>query len=72
MQLKVELFHDKDTGQWGYDVPALSIIGTGCTSREEAERFAVQAIEFTLESGDEELSQDSEVLTYDVRIARAS
>jgi hypothetical protein len=72
MKLRVELFHDKETGQWGYDVPALSIVGTGCNTRDDAERFALEAIEFTLDSGDEEFSASSEVLTFDLQIAKAS
>lgn len=72
MQLKVELFFDNEVNQWGYTVPALSILGTGCNSREEAERFAVEAIQDVIESGDEEIEADAEVMTLDVQIARAS
>ena len=72
MQLKVELFYDNEVDQWGYTVPALSILGTGCNSREEAERFAVEAIQDVIESGDEEIEADAEIMTLDVQIARAS
>ena len=72
MKLQVELFYDNEVNQWGYTVPSLSIVGTGCNSREEAERFALEAVELTLESGDEDFSDDSEVVTYDVQIAKAS
>jgi hypothetical protein len=72
MQLKVELFFDNEVHQWGYTVPALSILGTGCNSREDAERFAVEAIQDVIESGDEEIEDDAEVMTLDVQIARAS
>ena len=72
MKLQVELFYDHEVDQWGYTVPALSIVGTGCKSRDEAERLALEAVELTLETGDDEFSGDSEVLTYDVRIAKAS
>ena len=72
MQLKVELFYDNEVKQWGYTVPALSILGTGCNSREEAERFAVEAIQDVIESGDDEIEADAEVMTLDVQIARAS
>ena len=72
MQLKVELFFDNEVNQWGYTVPALSILGTGCNSREEAERFAVEAIQDVIESGDEEIEDNAEVMTLDVQIARAS
>ena len=72
MQLKVELFYDNEVDQWGYTVPALSILGTGCTSREEAEKFAVEAIQDVIESGDEEIEEGAEVMTLDVQIAKAS
>lgn len=72
MQLKVELFYDNEVDQWGYTVPALSILGTGCNSRDEAEKFAVEAIQDVIESGDEEIEDDAEVMTLDVQIAKAS
>ncbi len=72
MQLKVELFYDNEVNQWGYTVPALSILGTGCDSREEAERFAIEAIQDVIESGDEDIEDDAEVMTLDVQIAKAS
>jgi hypothetical protein len=72
MQLKVELFYDNEVDQWGYTVPALSILGTGCNSRDEAEKFAVEAIQDVIESGDEEIDGDAEVMTLDVQIAKAS
>jgi hypothetical protein len=72
MQLKVELFYDNEVNQWGYTVPALSILGTGCDSREDAERFAIEAIQDVIESGDEDIEDDAEVMTLDVQIAKAS
>jgi hypothetical protein len=72
MKLHVELFYDNEVDQWGYTVPALSILGTGCNSREEAERFAVEAIQEVIESGDEEIEEGADVLTLDVQIAKAS
>jgi hypothetical protein len=72
MQLKVELFFDNEVNQWGYTVPALSILGTGCDSREDAERFAIEAIQDVIESGDEDIEDDAEVMTLDVQIAKAS
>ena len=72
MQLKVELFYDNEVDQWGYTVPALSILGTGCNSRDEAEKFAVEAIQEVIESGDEEIEEGAEVMTLDVQIAKAS
>jgi hypothetical protein len=72
MKLHVELFHDNEVDQWGYAVPALSILGTGCKSREDAERFAVEAIQDLIESGDEEIEKGADVVTLDVQIAKAS
>lgn len=60
------LFYDNEVDQWGYTVPALSILGTG------AERFAVEAIQDVIESGDEEIEEGAEVMTLDVQIAKAS
>ena len=71
MKLQIELFYDNEVDQWGYTVPTLSIVGTGCNSRDEAERFAVEAITVTLEGETSELSHDAEIVTYDVQIARA-
>lgn len=68
MKLHVELFYDNEVDQWGYTVPALSIVGTGCNSREDAERFAVEAIQEVIESGDEEIGDGGEVITFDVKL----
>ena len=72
MKLKIELVQDIETGYWGYDVPALSIVGTGCKSRADAEKYALEAIEFTLEAEDDDSPEGAEVLTYEVQIAKAS
>lgn len=72
MQLKIEIFPDTETGYWCYDVPALNIIGTGCLTREDAEKYALEAIEFTLEAEDDDPPEGAEVLTYEVQIAKAS
>jgi len=72
MKLLVELFYDNEVNQWGYTVPALSILGTGCNSREETERFAVEAVQDVIESGDEEIEDGADVMTLDVQIAKAS
>ena len=29
-QLRVEIFYDHEVDLWGYSVPVLSIVGTGC------------------------------------------
>jgi hypothetical protein len=72
VKLLVELFFDDDVAQWGYTVPALSILGTGCKSRDEAERLAVAAIQELIESGDEDIEEGADVMTLDVQIAKAS
>ncbi len=72
MKLKIEIFPDTETGNWCYDVPALNIIGTGCLTREDAEKYALGAIEFTLEEENDAPAEGSEVITYDVQIAKAS
>ncbi len=66
-KLLVELFYDNEVNQWGYTVPALMIVGTGCNSREDAQKYAVEAIQDVIESGDEEI-EDGEVITFDVRL----
>lgn len=70
MKLRVGLFCDEETGYWGYEVPALSIIGTGCKSREDAERLVLDAIEFTFDSEYVERGEGVEELTLDVQIAK--
>ncbi len=72
MKLTIEIFPDTETGNWCYDVPALNIIGTGCLSREDAEKYALEAIEFTLEEKNDAPAEGAEVITYDVQIAKAS
>lgn len=49
MNLAMEVFPDEETGQWGYAVPALSIIGTGCSTKEEARRLGYEAITAALD-----------------------
>lgn len=70
-QLRVEIFYDHEVNMWGYSVPALSIVGTGCKTREDAERYVLDAIEFTLEEEIDDLADGAEVLTYDIVIAKA-
>lgn len=70
--LRVEIFYDHEVDLWGYSVPVLSIIGTGCPTREVAERFVLDAIEFVLEEEDDDPPEGAEVVTYDVQIAKAS
>lgn len=72
VQLRVEIFCDHEVALWGYSVPVLNIVGTGCRTREEAERYVLDAIEFTLEEEIDEPQEGADVITYDVRIAKAS
>lgn len=62
-QLRVEIFYDHEVDMWGYSVPVLSIVGTGCKTRQDAERYVLDAIEFTLEEEIEELSEGAEVVS---------
>jgi hypothetical protein len=48
-ELRVELFHDEEAGNWHYRVPALHINGGGTATRSEAERQCLSAITFALE-----------------------
>jgi predicted RNase H-like HicB family nuclease len=48
-EFAVEVLFDHEVGQWFYTVDELNIIGTGCLTRQDAERYAREAIEFTLE-----------------------
>lgn len=50
MKLAIELYRDDEVGQWGYSVPTLSIVGTGCRNRDAAEAGAIDAIRVALES----------------------
>lgn len=48
-ELVVEVGYDHEAGLWFYEVDALNIIGTGCLSKEDAERYAQESIAFALE-----------------------
>jgi hypothetical protein len=71
-QLRVEIFYDHEVDLWGYSVPVLNIIGTGCRTREDAERYVLGAIEFTLEEEIDDLAEGAEVVTYELTLTRAS
>ncbi|MGI8426617.1 MAG: hypothetical protein ACR2FO_05530 [Actinomycetota bacterium] len=68
MKLAVELFHDHEVSQWGYSVPALSIIGTGCISRDEAQRFALEAVETLVQASERPAGPNSEVVFFDLQV----
>ena len=71
-QLRVEIFYDGEVDMWGYSVPVLSIIGTGCKTRDDAERYVLDAIAFVLEEEIDEPSEGTEILSYEVQVAKAS
>lgn len=70
-QLRVEFFYDHEVDLWGYSVPVLSIIGTGCKTREDAERYVLEAIKFTLEEEIDDLADGGEVVTYELTLTQA-
>jgi predicted RNase H-like HicB family nuclease len=51
-KIRVEYLWDDDAKAWGFEVPALHIVGGG-PSREDARRRAREAIAFALEEQDE-------------------
>ena len=71
MKLRVELFYDDEVGQWGYAVPGLSILGTGCPTRAHAERYAIDSVRYLIESANDEVDDDAEVMMLDVEVAKA-
>jgi hypothetical protein len=72
MKLAMEIFFDEETKQWGYAVPALSIVGTGCRNREEAHDFGYQAIRAVLEGAPPQASPSAEVVLFDVEVSPAA
>jgi hypothetical protein len=72
MKLAMEIFVDEETKQWGYAVAALSIIGTGCRNREEAEEMGYQAIKDVLGGTPPQSSPDAEVVLFDVEVTPAA
>lgn len=70
-QLKVEVFYDHEVALWGYSVPVLNIIGTGCLSRQDAERYVLDAIRFALEEDVDDLAEGAEIVTYELTLTKA-
>ncbi len=68
MRLAMEVFPDEGTGQWGYEVPALSIIGTGCRSKDEARQLGYEAIEHALQAESDQRSPDAELVLFEVEL----
>ncbi len=52
MRPRVEYVHDPESRNWSFRVPSLEIVG-GADTREEAERRAIEAVAFSLESDDD-------------------
>jgi predicted RNase H-like HicB family nuclease len=63
MNLRVEYVYDPESKNWGFAVPTLGIVGSGET-REEAELRAIEAIEFTLWSDDQDPVPDGHEVGY--------
>ena len=72
MKLEIELYRDDEVGHWGYSVPAMSIVGTGCRDREAAEAGALDAIGFALEAQGDHRPADSLVVEYEVKLTKSS
>lgn len=70
-QLRVEIFYDHEVDLWGYSVPVLSIIGTGCLTREDAERFVLDSIEFALGDEIDDPHEGSEILEFELTLRKA-
>lgn len=68
MKLAMELFPDEETGQWGYAVPALSLVGTGCRDRDEARRLGLEAIQAALDVDSQGRSPGAEVVLFEVEL----
>ncbi len=71
MQVAIELFYDDEVDAWGYTVPALNIIGTGCLTREDALRYVEESIGFVLEGGEDKLSPGAEIVRFRVELIPA-
>ncbi len=71
MKLAMEIFLDEETQRWGYAVPALSIVGTGCRTKDEARRLGYEAIETVLEAAPQ-TSPGAELFMFDVELTPAA
>jgi hypothetical protein len=63
MDLRIEYFFDDESRNWCFVVPSLNIIG-GADSREDAERHAIEAIEYTLWSDAQEPTPEGGEIGY--------
>jgi predicted RNase H-like HicB family nuclease len=48
VELTAYFYYDPESRNWGFRVPALSIVGGGQQTREDAVQAALEAIAFTL------------------------
>ena len=67
MKLRVELYYDDESRNWGFRVPALHILGAENT-RDEAIGGALEAIDFTLEGVQQDFEDSHEVAYFDVTV----
>ena len=70
--LRVELFHDDEADNWHFRVPALHINGGGTSTREEAKRDCLAAINFALQGDPRDYDPSAEALSLDVTIVPAA
>jgi hypothetical protein len=69
--LQVEIFYDHEVDLWGYSVPVLNLVGTGCPTRADAERLVLDSIEFALEEDIDDPHEGSEIVEFDVILRKA-
>jgi hypothetical protein len=63
MNLRVEYFYDPESHNWCFAVPSLNIIG-GADTRDDAERCAIEAIQYALWSDAQEPSPEGGEIGY--------
>jgi hypothetical protein len=63
LDLRVEYFYDAESQNWCFVVPSLKIIGDA-DSREDAERRAIEAIEYALWSDAQEPTPEGGEIGY--------
>ena len=68
MKLRTEFYWDDEARNWGFNIPALHIVGGGDETREAAVSHAIDAIEFALEGVERDFSDETEVEFLDVDV----
>ena len=48
LKLRIEYFYDPESRNWGYQVPALQLVGGASETKEELDRHAMDAIRYAL------------------------